>query len=72
MNKKLEKNEKRKKKILRSIDKLKNKISTKQKKLSNIISHSTVGFPLLSKISLAIIFCIFILFSHLIYFVYRT
>ena len=36
MKKKLKKNEKKKKKIQRSIDKLKNKISTKQKKLSKI------------------------------------
>ena len=36
MNKKLKKNEKRKKKILRSIDKLKNKIRTKKKKLSKL------------------------------------
>ena len=32
---------------------------------SNIISHSTVGLPLLSKISLAVIFLIFIYFAAL-------
>ena len=36
MGKKLKKNEKRKKKFIKSIDKLKNKISLKEKKLSKI------------------------------------
>ena len=36
MSKKLKKNEKRKKKFIKSIDKLKNKINLKEKKLSKI------------------------------------
>ncbi len=36
MRKKLKKNEKKKTKILRSIDKLKNKITAKEKKLSSL------------------------------------
>ncbi len=36
MGKKLKKNERRKKKFIKSIDKLKNKISLKEKKLSKI------------------------------------
>ncbi len=36
MRKKLKKNEKKKSKILKSIDKLKNKITAKEKKLSSL------------------------------------
>jgi len=36
MNKKLKKNEKRKKKVIKLIEKLKNKINLKEKKLSKI------------------------------------
>ena len=36
MSKKLKKNEKRKKKVIKSIEKLKNKINLKEKKLSKI------------------------------------